>query len=291
MPMKNLIMLVSTLFFQANLSAQTNSAINIVHKKIKTNLGEIAVQMRIVDDKPPILFLHGIYFDHHLWDYQIENLTNRSTITIDMPLHGASKSAIPKNWTLEDCSTMVIELLDALNLPKVIAIGHSWGAMTILRAAATHPERFQSIGFCNMPFKEATTKVKSKFRFQHMMVGLRKFYTKEVAKVMFGKDAPSKHPEWLDYLRTAMGKLTNKEVRWTDELAIINAKDASLKITALKVPAIALKGRADYVGNPPNLKLTVVDGGHVSPLVAPQEVLNFVHEVMLLSTETETPSL
>ncbi|MBL4649249.1 MAG: hypothetical protein JKY03_05915, partial [Aureispira sp.] len=54
---------------------------------------------------------------------------------------------------------------------------------------------------------------------------------------------------------------------------------------------IALKGRTDHVKNPPKLELTLVDGGHVSPLVAPKEVLNFVREVISLSTKKEISSL
>jgi 3-oxoadipate enol-lactonase len=56
-----------------------------------------------------------------------------------MPLHGHSRENIRPNWTLNDCADMLIEILDSLHIPRVIAIGHSWGSMTILRAAHKHP--------------------------------------------------------------------------------------------------------------------------------------------------------
>ena len=58
---------------------------------VNTHLGKIAVYKKIADtENIPIIFLHGVYFDHHLWDIQIEEIKDRTVITVDMPLHGES---------------------------------------------------------------------------------------------------------------------------------------------------------------------------------------------------------
>jgi 3-oxoadipate enol-lactonase len=135
---------------------------------IATKIGKISTYIyEISSTETPIIFLHGVYLDHHLWDKVIRKIEGRTIITIDMPLHGESRNNIKPEWTLEDCGDMLIEILDSLKIPNVIAVGHSWGSMTILRAASKHPERFASIGLCNMPFQAASKKQKSTFGLKH----------------------------------------------------------------------------------------------------------------------------
>ncbi len=117
-----------------NLPAQRT---NIWEKTyINTLVGKIAVFHKpSLSDQIPVIFLHGVYFDHNLWDGQIAAINDRKVFAIDVPMHGKSKTNIKKDWDLDDCAKMLLEIIDSLKLEKVIAIGHSWGSMTILRAA------------------------------------------------------------------------------------------------------------------------------------------------------------
>jgi len=249
-------------------------------KTAKTRLGDISLQIKHVEKTIPVIFLHGVYFDHTLWNYQIERISDRTIIAIDMPYHGKSKNITKKNWTLDDCASMLIEILDSLKIEKVFAIGHSWGSMTILRAANKAPEKFQSIGFCNMPFEEATGKIKRQFMMQHFLLPFRGFYTKQVAKALYGKQTFENNPELLEHLELSMNKLTNEELKQTDKSVIISADNGEPLIQSLKVPAIALKGKEDYVPVSELLQTKIVEGGHVSPIEVPEEVSTFVKEVI-----------
>ena len=78
-------------------------------KYIQTHLGKIAVYVENVSgQKTPVLFAHGIYLDHNLWQHQVDALSDRPAITIDMPLHGESEKNINKNWTIRDCCRLPI---------------------------------------------------------------------------------------------------------------------------------------------------------------------------------------
>lgn len=250
--------------------------------RIMTHIGSIAVYVKEnPSDKLPIIFLHGVYFDHHLWDSQFEAIKDRTVICLDMPLHGSSSGfPIKADWTLADCSDMLIEILDSLKIPKVIAVGHSWGSMTILRAAHKHPARFASIGLCNMPFHAASNKQKVSFRLQHFMLVFRNFYTKKSAKNLFGKATLQANPELFGQLNRPMSKLSNRQIRQIDKAVILDAVDATSLIKTLKVKAIALKGKEDYVPTPPDMETIVVAGGHVSPLEIPQEIARLVARLM-----------
>lgn len=248
---------------------------------IPTKLGKIAVYQQFADsDKTPIIFLHGVYFDNHLWDAVIESIKDRTIVTMDMPFHGLSKEIIKNDWTLADCADMLIEILHGLQLPKVIAIGHSWGSMTILRAAHKNPELFSSIGLCNMPFLAASKTKKLTLRMQHAMLPFRNFYTKQATKALFGKSSLNANPSLTDELKRTMDLLKIPKIKHTDRAVIANAEDASALIKTLKVKALALKGEEDYVPAPPHLETIIVEGGHVSPIENAEKVSEFIKRLL-----------
>lgn len=248
---------------------------------ITTSMGEIAVNInKVSTTELPIIFLHGVYFDHHLWDNQVNEIKDRTTIAVDMPLHGSSRNNIKDNWTLTDCSNMLIEILDSLKIPKIIAVGHSWGSMTILRAAHKYPERFASIGLCNMPFNAASKKQRATFGLQHSMLVFRNFYTKQAAKALFGKALLKENPTLIDRLQRPMSILSNKQIKQIDKAVILDAVDATDLIKTLNIKAIALKGEEDYVPKPPNIEAIVIEGGHISPLEKPQEVISLIRKLI-----------
>jgi len=247
---------------------------------IKTSMGEIAYYMKEVKGKTPIIFLHGVYYDHNLWNYQVSRITDRTTITIDMPLHGQSNKITKIDWTMNDCSNMLIELLDSLDIKKCYAIGHSWGSMTILRAASKYPDRFHGVGLCNMPLAAGSFGAKLQFGFQHTVLPFRKFYTKQVAKAMFGKEQIEQKPEIVEYLEISMSQLSNRDIKKTDKAVISRVKSGYPFLEKLMVPALAIKGKEDYVPTPENIETQIVNGRHTSPLEQPEKVMEIIFRLI-----------
>lgn len=247
---------------------------------IPTNLGTIAVYEKIVRNTIPVIFLHGVYYDHNLWNYFTSRITDRTVISVDMPHHGKSKDITNRNWNMDDCANMLLEVLDNLEYKKVYAIGHSWGSMTILRTAVKEPHRFSALGLCNMPFEKGSLGTQLKFGFQHLALPFRNFYSNQVARVMFSSENIHSKPEIAEYLNVSMSSLTNKEVRYTDKAVITKVDDGSEYLNKLQTPALALKGNKDYVGTPKNIEMTVVEGAHTAPLEQPDKVLNFITKVL-----------
>jgi pimeloyl-ACP methyl ester carboxylesterase len=270
------------LSFSFTLNAQSN--LTMEQFFIKTKVGDISVYRKSSSaNTTPIIFLHGVYFDHHLWDNQIAQINDRTVIAIDMPLHGASKINIKDDWRLKDCADMLLEILDSLSINKVIAVGHSWGSMTIVRAANKNPNRFAALGLCNMPFKGPTVKEKRAIRFQHSAMVFRKFYMNQAGKSLMGKQSIRQQPQLLQQLIMPMSKLTNRDIKYTDRAVRINAEDATAIVHNLTVPAMAIVGEEDYVGIPPIEKVQTVKGGHVSPLEAPEMVNDLITKLVALA--------
>ena len=248
--------------------------------RIDTRIGRIAVHRKeVVSENEPIIFLHGVYFDHHLWDVQVEAIGDRTTIALDMPLHGESREVTKADWNLKDCSEMLLDILDRLQIPRVTAVGHSWGSMTILRAAYSHPKRFSAIGLCNMPFHAASFKTKTLFALQHALLPFRDFYMRKAAESLFGKSSLKENPSLLGQLMRPMESISNREIRRIDKAVILDADDATGIIGNLQVPALALKGEEDYVPTPPGMETITVEGGHISPLEQPLEVSLLIHRL------------
>lgn len=164
-----------------------------------------------------------------------------------MPLHGNSRSGIIKDWTLDDSAQMLIEIIDYLKYEMIIAVGHSCGSMTILRAATKNPKRFAAIGLCNMPFKAASAVDKLTIRLQHSALIFSKLYMKQAAKVLMGKDSLKDNPGLIDKLMRPMSILNNSQIIYMDKAVRIEAEDTTDMIRGLTVPIKALVGKSDYV--------------------------------------------
>ncbi len=258
---------------------------NMERQFIQTKIGNIAVYTnKVENENTPVIFLHGVYFDHHLWDNQISQITDRTVIAIDMPWHGESKRNIPNQWNMKDCGNMLLDILDSLKIKKVIAIGHSWGSMTILQASNRNPEKFVSIGFCNMPFKASSFGNKIGFYLQHTALIFRKFYLKQAAKSLFGKQSLNDNPQLFEILYQSMNKLSAKQIRKTDKFVILNAENTEPLIEKISIPVLGLKGEEDYVPTPSKIETIIVKGGHISPLEAIKEVNDFCKKVILQTT-------
>lgn len=251
-----------------------------------TSLGDIACYKKEVKNTIPVVFLHGVYFDNRLWTYHQKKINSHTTISIDMPRHGKSRNIIKKNWNLTDCRDMLLELIDALGYKKVYAIGHSWGSMTILRAAAKDPSKFEALGLCNMPLHKSQSSAKLQFGLQHLMLSLRSFYSKKVAQFMFAKSSLESNTSIMPYLKICMLNMKAADINHTDKAVILNSDDGHHYLEKLEVPLMTLRGEQDYVSDSPLKESIVVPGAHVSPLECPEQVHTFIGR--LISTKKDS---
>jgi len=237
---------------------------------IETNLGRICVHTRGRCDKMPIVFLHGIYLDSSLWDDIAADLPDQHLLLIDMPGHGESPEPV-RDWSLHDCVTMFLRVLDAMGISKCVAVGHSWGAMTALRAACLHPERFESLCLLNMPFRKTTGRRRLGFQAQKLLAGFRSFYAKQAAKALYTPSLMARRPEIADQMEKTVAAKSWVGITRLIDAVILQPDDALHLMAQLSVPTVFVVGEKDSVGIPP-VQHVVVPGGHISPHEAPAEV-------------------
>lgn len=91
--------------------------------------------------KPTAVFIHGVLNDHSVWILQSRSLAHHgwNVLAVDLPGHCRSAGDAPE--TVEQAATFIAALLDAAGVQRAALIGHSWGSLIALEAAAQLGER------------------------------------------------------------------------------------------------------------------------------------------------------
>lgn len=91
--------------------------------------------------QPTAIFIHGVLCDHSVWALQSRYIANHgwNVLAIDLPGHCKSEGAAPAS--VEDAATFIGQLMDAAGLKKAALIGHSWGSLIAMQAAAQLGDR------------------------------------------------------------------------------------------------------------------------------------------------------
>jgi pimeloyl-ACP methyl ester carboxylesterase len=91
--------------------------------------------------QPTIVFIHGVLNDHSVWILQTRYLAHHgfNVLAVDLPGHGKSAGEAPAS--VEAAADFVAALLDAAGVHKAALVGHSWGSLIALEAAARRQER------------------------------------------------------------------------------------------------------------------------------------------------------
>jgi len=102
-----------------------------------------------------IVFVHGWGINQTYWDNQKTQFSKSySVVTLDLGGHGKS-SKNRSSWAINDFGNDVLAVIHALQLKKLILVGHSMGGNIILDVAHKIPEKV--IGFVGVDnFKDET---------------------------------------------------------------------------------------------------------------------------------------
>lgn len=114
---------------------------------VDTRTGRLHVVERGKSDpeKPvPVLFIHGASGSFRVWPAAFGERLDRlgHVLMVDRPGHGASERKTGRQAAaLEVQAGAIIDMLDGLNLDRVIVVAHSWAGALALRLALNHPGR------------------------------------------------------------------------------------------------------------------------------------------------------
>jgi pimeloyl-ACP methyl ester carboxylesterase len=86
--------------------------------------------------KPTVVFVHGVLNDHSVWVLQTRYFAHHgwNVLAPDLPGHCRSQGEPPRS--VEDAAQFLIALLDAAGVKSAALVGHSFGSLAALQAAA-----------------------------------------------------------------------------------------------------------------------------------------------------------
>jgi pimeloyl-ACP methyl ester carboxylesterase len=89
----------------------------------------------------PVLMIHGLGGSHHDWDDAVEILARQHRIhRFDLLGHGARADAV-RPTSLQEMARDVAHVIDGLGLERPLLVGHSMGALVVMRYLQDHGAR------------------------------------------------------------------------------------------------------------------------------------------------------
>jgi len=102
--------------------------------------------------KPTVVFVHGVLNDHSVFGLQTRYLAHHgwNVLAPDLPGHCRSGGEPPRS--VEEAAEFIVALLDAAGLRQAALVGHSFGSLAALEAAARAPDRVSRIALLATAF-------------------------------------------------------------------------------------------------------------------------------------------
>ena len=104
---------------------------------------------------PAVLFCHGFPDTAYTWRRQMKVIASAGYRAIAPDMRGYGESSAPLDaslYTPLHTTGDLIGLLDALEIPRAILVGHDWGATHAWNAAIMRPDRFAAVFCLSVPF-------------------------------------------------------------------------------------------------------------------------------------------
>lgn len=219
----------------------------------------------------PVIFIHGAVDSHLVWPGELRRLSEANAIVLDLP--GRGRTPIPRRARVSDYAQDVIALLDALNLPQAILMGHSMGGAIAQTLALDFPERTAGLILMSTGAKLSVHSdiLEGVFVDQEKVAHL-------LADWMWGENAsPEARATTYHTIRTAPAELIH------GDYAACHAFDVRQRLHEIDAPTLIIAGTADRMvaykyslflqQNITRSELVSVEGaGHMVMLENPQAV-------------------
>lgn len=96
-------------------------------------------------DGPAFVLVHGLGGRWQHWQENIPELAEHGrAIAVDLPGFGRS-SPLPGGYSFDGFADAITELVEQLELSRVVLVGHSLGGPTVVHVARRHPELVEAI--------------------------------------------------------------------------------------------------------------------------------------------------
>ena len=250
---------------------------------------------------PTVLLVHGLAGQLRHFTYGIVDrlATEYRVVAVDRPGSGYSVHSPDAAVGLGAQADVLAALIDTLQLGRPTVVGHSLGGALAL--AQRHPQQVAGLALV-APLTHMVESVSTAFKglvitkpwlrtllAWTLAVPVTIAKRNEVLGIVFGPEAVPR-----DYATRGGGLLGLRPSHFiavsTDLVAIPEDLPGIMQLySTMQLPVSILCGRGDRILNPheqgealaaklPGVQLTLVDGGHMLPITAPERTAQFIRE-------------
>lgn len=226
----------------------------------------------------PLILVHGYPLDHTTWQPVLPLL--RSNVRVILPdLRGFGKSPVTEGiYSMDLLAGDVCAMMDQLNIPRAVLIGHSMGGYVTLAFARHFPERLLGIGLvgskanADAPDKQAGRKeLAAAIQKGGMQVAVERMLPNLTRDAGVAKQI------------TGIMLSTSTQAGMGASLGMAERADSTSLVSELSVPGIVMAGTDDpfspldvaceLAQSMKNARLVKIDGaGHMMMMEQPQAV-------------------
>ncbi|MBK9440691.1 MAG: alpha/beta hydrolase [Comamonadaceae bacterium] len=225
--------------------------------------------------KPTVVFIHGVLNDHSVWILQSRYLANHgfNVLAVDLPGHCRSAGDAPA--TVEEAADFVGALLKAAGVQTVVLVGHSWGSLIALEAAARLGQRISHLVLVGtaFPMKVSPLLLKSSVDAPEQAIKLVNVFSRSTLAPAPSALGPG---TWVYGASMALGRrvlASNAAVNvfYRGFKACDSYTNGDLAVTQLACPVLFVLGSLDQM-TPPKSAQTLIsaarDGGKTVQVVS-----------------------
>lgn len=239
------------------------------------------------DAKPTAVFIHGVLNDHSIWTLQTRYLAHHgwNVLAPDLPGHCKSEGEPPR--TVEEAASFILALLDAAGVERAALVGHSFGSLTGLEAAAAAPDRVSHLALVAtaFPMKVSAALLDNSLSHPMKAIAMDNVFSHSTLAPPPSALGPG---TWVAGASLALKRrvlLSNRKVNLFHRgfQACDSYAGGEKAMERVQCPVLFVLGRHDSMTLPRmaqalqvkarNAKTVLVDGGHQMMAEAPDEVL------------------
>jgi pimeloyl-ACP methyl ester carboxylesterase len=216
----------------------------------KVDLFGTCYSLSKINEKNPIVFIHGIGLTKEIWDPQINFFKDYNTLTYDLLGHG--KTPLKKSKvSFEDFSKQLLKLINELNFNKIHLVGFSLGALIARHFASEHGDKLSSLIIHGSIYKrteEQNRVVKNRFevaktkRPASKRTDIRRWLSENFIK---------KNPDVYEIIYSILEKNDHKDFLKCYEI-FVNYIDNDSVLRKIKVNTLITTGEND-IGSTPDM--------------------------------------
>jgi pimeloyl-ACP methyl ester carboxylesterase len=238
-------------------------------------------------EQPTVVFLHGVLNDHSVWILQTRWFAHHgwNVLAPDLPGHCKSAGEPPKS--VEEAAGFVLALLDAAGVQKAALVGHSFGSLVALEAAARAPERVTHLALAGTaaPMKVSPALLENAQHQPMKAIAMVNVYSHSLMAPPPSALGPG---TWLyggsrALMKRVLASNPRVNVFHRGFVACDSYAGGEAAMAKVQCPVLFVLGKADAMTPPKaarplqqnarNARTVLVDGGHQMMTEAPDQVL------------------